>query len=181
MNAVSGSYSKDSSLDPKIDMSQDDSYPDTGLCLLSSLYIKLDPRTISSFEKSLSLSRIRLFPESLSVIDSIQLPPEYESVLALERSRVLISQWSLKDAWLVLESAERSSIYAIEKGLKFLLRASIAKLSILSHGLFIKAVESLKEIRRWLDGVTVDRYTDLQVRHLGRRMFNSSEFSILMS
>ena len=135
--------------------------------LTSSLYDDLDSETISSLEKAVYLYKIRIFSDSLAIFESFSAPLRHKPIIAAENSTALLTQWRIKDAASVLDEAilyaEGEDPTFTQPGPYTLLRALRARAGYISQGCFLKARDSLREIKHWLYGTPIESYTDLQV------------------
>jgi hypothetical protein len=136
---------------------------------LWSQYHTLDPTAIAPLEQAILYCRVRAYDQSNAILDAFSPELRHHPVIAFERCQNYWLAWKLKDCLNVLREAiawaeahgkveDASRIYT-------LLRMSLARAEVLVVADFSKARESLKEIKRWLENIPIDKYTDVQVSY----------------
>ncbi|ERF75709.1 hypothetical protein EPUS_01539 [Endocarpon pusillum Z07020] len=135
---------------------------------LWSQYHTLDPAAIAPLEQAILHYRVRAYDQSKAIFDAF--PPElkHHPVIAFERYQTYWLDWKLKDCLNVLREAitwaEAHGKVDDASGIYTLLRMSLARAEVLVNGDFSKARDSLREIKRWLENIPIDEYTDVQVQ-----------------
>lgn len=137
---------------------------------LSPMYEYFQTPEIPSLDQAVLYGQVRAFKESLAIFDSFSSDTKHHPVIVLELSTILYAQGRPRDSASVIketllhdqqppDAGPRSEIHKA-------LRVWLAVLEILSEGSFVRARESIKEIRAWLLSVPIEDYTPLQVGFL---------------
>ncbi|KAL8700752.1 MAG: hypothetical protein Q9201_005280 [Fulgogasparrea decipioides] len=142
---------------------------------LTSLYDTIPTSVATLVEKASLYCRVRAFPECHSTFDSIPVNIRRHPIVTYEEYLACWAQWRLSDSAKVLEDAltwARETGKDIETfGLYTLLRIALAKAELFTKGDFTKARDSMREVKTWLQNVTVDQYADLQIACLAHYYF----------
>lgn len=137
---------------------------------LSPKYEQFQTPEIPNLDQAVLYGQVRAFKESLAIFESFSSDVKQHPVIAYELSTILYAQGRPKDSANVITETllhEQQHLHARDfSNIYRFLRLSLAVMEVFSEGSFVRARESLKEIRAWLLFIPIEDYTPLQVGSL---------------
>ena len=138
----------------------------------------LDLSAITKIEAAALCCHLRDFQAALYIFDALPVQVTRHPLTVYERSQVYWRDWSLYKCEEVLEEGiawgKDHTVDSANPGIYTLLRIALGRVRAMTRANLTQGRDALREVRRWLLNVSIEEYTDVQVRHSSNLLIEPS-------